>query len=287
MSISIIFQFRKQEKKIFEKIRKTRWKNGVYCPYCGSYSIKLHQRTEKGLCRYKCVDCHRIFSDITKTIFEYTKIPLWKWFYALYETGQKSGISSVELADKLNINQKSAWRMLDKIRTSFLRYKPMLKGFVEGDETYVGGRQKGKRGRCIRWSNKVCVAGLVERKGRATVKIIDYINEEELTRFVMKNVKEGSLMYTDGYGGYNGLNYAGFEHESVDHNKQFVRGDVHTQTIEGLWSFIKRKLKGTYYKVSVNNLLKYLKEFVLRYNLRAVSPLKRFNYMLSFTLNTI
>lgn len=287
MSISIIFKFKKQEKKIFEKVRKMRWKNGVYCQYCGSFSIKLHQRCRKGFCRYRCKDCRRIFSDLTKTVFEYTKIPLWKWFYALYETGQKSGISSIELADKLNINQKTAWRMLDKLRTSFLKYKPVLKGFVEGDETYIGGKQKGKKGRCVRWSNKACVAGIVERKGRATVKIIDYVNEEELTQFVEKNVIEGAQMYTDGYGGYNGLRYAGFKHESIDHNKGFVKGDVHTQTIEGLWSFIKRKLKGTYYKVSIKHLLKYLKEFVLRYNLRAETPHRRFNYMLSFALNTI
>lgn len=287
MSISIIFSFKKHEKKIFKKIMKMRWKHGVYCQYCGSFSIKLHQKHKAGFNRYRCRDCKRVFSDLTKTIFEYTKLPLWMWFFAIYETGQKSGISSVELADKLNINQKSAWRMLDRIRTSFLKYKPFLKGIVEGDEMYVGGRQKGGRGRCIRWSNKVCVAGVVERKGRATVQIVDYISEEALTEFVCRNVMEGSKMCTDGYGGYTGLNYAGFSHESVDHNREFVRGNVHTQTIEGLWSFIKRKLKGTYYKVSNKNLLKYLKEFVLRYNMRAEKPWKRFNYMLSFTLNTI
>jgi len=264
-----------------------RWRKGVYCQYCGSFSVELHQIHKTGLHRYKCRNCPRIFSDLTKTIFEYTKIPLWKWFFAIYETGQKSGISSVELADKLNINQKSAWRMLDRIRTSFLKYKPLLKGIVEGDEMYVGGKQKGHKGRCIKWSNKVCVAGVVERKGRATVQIVDYVSEEALTSFVERNVKEGSKMCTDGYGGYNGLNYAGFFHESVDHNREFVRGNVHTQTIEGLWSFIKRKLKGTYYKVSNKNLLKYLKEFVLRYNMRAERPWKRFNYMLSFTLATI
>jgi len=282
--ISTIIKFRNHEKKIFEKIKKIRWKNKVYCQYCGSFLIKLHQRHKNGLCRYKCFDCGRIFSDLTKTVFEYTKVPLWKWFYALYETSQKSGISSVELAGKLNINQKTAWRMLDKLRTCFLKYKPMLKGLVEGDESYFGGKKKGKRGRQTRWSNKVCVAGIVERKGRANIKIIDYVNEEELTNFVEKNVVENSQMYTDGYGGYNGLRYAGFKHDSVDHNKQFIKGNVHTQTIEGLWSFIKRKLEGTYYRVSTKHLLKYLKEFVLRYNLRAESPSRKFHFMLSFAL---
>jgi len=108
MNISTIIKFRNHEKKIFEKIKKIRWKNKVYCQYCGSFLIKLHQRHKNGLCRYKCFDCGRIFSDLTKTVFEYTKVPLWKWFYALYETSQKSGISSVELAGKLNINQKTA-----------------------------------------------------------------------------------------------------------------------------------------------------------------------------------
>jgi len=76
------------------------------------------------------------------------------------------------------------------------------------------------------------------------VEIIDYVNEEALTEFVMRNVKEDSVVYTDAFGGYNGLNYAGFQHDSVNHNKEFVRGKVHTQTIEGLWAFIKRKLIG-------------------------------------------
>lgn len=268
-------------------IRGLRWKEGVHCTNCGSLSIRLHQKQKIGLYRYRCNDCKRYFSDLSKTIFEGTKIPLWKWFFALYETGQKSGISSIELGLKISVNQKTAWRILDKIRTTFLRYKPLLEGLVEGDETYVGGRQKGRKGRSIRWSNKVCVAGLVERKGKTNVEIIDYVNEEALTRFVMKNVKENSVVYTDAFGGYNGLNYAGFEHESVNHNKEFTKGEIHTQTIEGLWSFIKRKLRGTYYKVAPHNLLKYLKEFVLRYNLRANRAMSRFNFMLSFTLNTI
>lgn len=264
-----------------------RWKEGVFCVHCGTLSIKLHQREKTGMCRYKCRDCGKYFSDLSKTIFEGTKIPLWKWFFAIYETGQKSGINSIELAGKLEINQKTAWRMLDKIRSSFLKYKPFLKGLVEGDETYVGGKQKGQRGRSIRWSNKQCVAGLVERKGKAHLEVIDYISEDALTDFVMKSVKEDSTVYTDSFGGYNGLNYAGFEHGSVNHNKEFVRGKIHTQTIEGLWAFFKRKLKGTYYKVAPHNLPKYLKEFVLRYNLRANTEQSRFRFMLSFTLNTI
>lgn len=286
MNITTIGNFKKYPKKIFQRIRKIRWAKGVYCTNCGVFNVKLHQRQKQGLNRYKCIDCRKCFSDLTKTIFENTKIPLWKWFFALYETGQKSGISSIELAGKIDVNQKTAWRMLDKIRTTFLQYKPMLHGLVEGDETYVGGRQKGRKGRSIRWSNKLCVAGLVERKGKASVEIIDYVNEEVLTEFVMRNVKEDSTVYTDAFGGYNGLNYAGFQHDSVNHNKEFVRGKVHTQTIEGLWAFIKRKLRGTYYKVAPHNLLKYLKEFVLRYNLRANMAHSRFNFMLSFTLNT-
>jgi transposase-like protein len=287
MTITTITRFKKYPKEIFQRIRKLRWKEGVYCTNCGSFSVKLHQREKRGLYRYRCNDCKKLFSDLSKTIFESTKIPLWKWFFAIYETGQKSGISSIELADKLNVNQKTAWRMLDRIRTSFLKYQPLLEGLVEGDETYIGGKQKGKRGRCVRWSNKVCVAGLVERKGKANIEVIDYINEEALTSFVMRNVKEDSKVCTDAFGGYNGLNYAGFEHETINHNKEFVRGQVHTQTIEGLWAFIKRKLRGTYYKVAPHNLLKYLKEFVLRYNLRANTAQSRFNFMLSFTLNTI
>lgn len=287
MNITSIMRYKKYPKKAYQLIRKNRWKDGVYCQYCGSFHIKLHRREQKGLNWYRCQDCNRIFSDITKTVFDNTKLQLWKWFYAIFETMQKSGISSVELAEKINVNQKTAWRMLDKLRTSFLEYKPMLEGIVEGDETYYGGRRKNNRGRKIKWGNKVCIAGVVERKGKADINIIRYVDEVNLTRFIQQRVKEDSIVYTDGFGGYNGLNWAGFIHDFVNHNKQFVRGKVHTQTIEGLWSFIKRKIKGTYYRVRTWNLLKYLKEFVLRYNTRSLKPQKRFEMFLGFAINTI
>lgn len=229
--------------------------------------------------------CMRMFSDLTGTVFEATKLPLWKWMYVLFEFLPTSGINSVELAEKISVNQKTAWRMLTVIRTSLHSKGSILKGIVEGDESYFGGRQKGRKGRSIRYSNKTCVAGLIERKGKVTVSILNRVDENTLTEFFEKNVKEDTIVYTDGYGGYNGLSYAGFIHDSVDHNKEFVRGKVHTQTIEGFWSFLKRKLRGIYYRPSATHLSKYLREYVFRYNHRGLSAERRFSSLLSFALN--
>lgn len=226
-----------------------------------------------------------MFSDLTGTIFEGTKIPLWKWMYALFEFLPKSGVNSIELAEKISVNQKTAWRMLMIIRQALLEKTLLLKGIVEGDESYFGGRQKRSIGRTPRWSNKTCVAGLIERKGNVTVSILHRVDEATLTKFVEKNVSEDTTVYTDGYGGYNGLNAAGFIHDSVDHNREFVKGEVYTQTIEGFWSFIKRKLRGVYYRPSATHLSKYLREYVFRYNHRGLSAERKFSSLLSFALN--
>lgn len=226
-----------------------------------------------------------MFSDLTSTIFEGTKIPLWKWVYVLFEFLPTSGINSVELAEKISVNQKTAWRMLMLIRKTLHSRGSLLKGIVEGDESYFGGRQKGRKGRSIRYSNKTCVAGVIERNGKVALQILHKVDEATLTKFIEMNVSEDTKVYTDGYGGYRGLHYAGFIHDSVDHNREFVKGEVHTQTIEGFWSFLKRKLRGVYYRPSAAHLSKYLREYVFRYNHRGLSAERRFSSLLSFALN--
>lgn len=174
--------------------------------------------------------------------------------------------------------------MLTQIRRSLLRYDPILRGIVEADESYFGGRQKGRKGRSIRWSNKTCVIGAVERGGNAAVDILETVQEWKLTQFIQHTVEEDSQVFTDAYGGYHGLSYAGYIHDSVNHNEEFVRGRVHTQTIEGFWSYIKRKLRGVYYRPSATHLLLYLQEYVFRYNHRELSLGQRFTSLLSFAL---
>lgn len=246
----------------------------------------MHQRMKNGVYKYRCKECRSIFSDLTDTIFEGTKLPLWKWLFAMSVFLSASGINSIELARQLGVNQKTAWRMLTCMRRSLLSYNPVLFGLVEADESYFGGRQKGNKGRSIRWSNKTCVIGAVERGGKVTVDVLNTVQEWALTQFIEDNVEQDSEVFTDGYGGYNGLSYAGFAHDSVNHNKEFVRGRVHTQTIEGFWSYLKRKLRGVYYRPSATHLLLYLQEYVFRYNHRELSPEKKFSSLLSFALKT-
>lgn len=285
MTITKILKYQKYPKKIAQLFREKRWKEGVVCPKCKGHWIKVHQRLNNGIQKYRCQQCRRIFSDLTGTIFEGTKIPLWKWLFALSEFLHTSGISSIELSEKLSINQKTAWRMLMVIRKS-LPMSVILNGLVEADESYFGGRQKGQRGRSMRWSNKSCVVGVVERHGRVAVDILNTVQEWALTKFIERYVEEDSIVYTDAYDGYVGLKYAGFIHDNVNHNRQFVRGSVHTQTIEGFWSYLKRKMRGVYYRPSATHLLLYLQEYVFRYNHRELSLGKKFSSLLSFALKS-
>jgi len=285
MTITTILKYQKYPKKIAELFRKKRWEKGVACPKCKERWIKLHQHLRNGIQRYRCQKCRRIFSDLTGTIFGGTKLPLWKWLYALSAFLSTSGINSIALAEQLSVNQKTGWRILMAIRRTLLSHHQWLQGIVEADESYFGGRQKGRKGRSIRWSNKTCVVGAVERGGKAAVTILNTVQEWSLTKFIQETVKEESAVFTDAYGGYNGLSYAGFMHESVNHNREFIRGRVHTQTIEGFWSFLKRKLRGVYYRPSATHLLLYLKEYVFRYNHRGHSLKERFSSLLSFALN--
>ena len=236
--------------------------------------------------RYKCPDCDRIFSVLVGTIFENTKIPLRKWFVAMYLLAcHGKGISSVQLSRDLGITQKSAWYMLQKLRRTFQSENGAVLGNdVECDETYIGGREinkheckrtKENRGRSVKV--KTPVFGMVERGGSVVAKQVEDTSSKMLQSVMGNYILPKSRVMTDEWVAYRNVERLGYTHAYVRHKeKEFTIGDVSTNTIEGFWAILKKMLLGTYHAVSAKHLQRYVDEAVFRYNHRDKCASARF-----------
>lgn len=213
-------------------------------------------------------------------MFEGSNVPLNRWFYAIHQfVTHKKGISSLQLSRDISVTQKTAWFMLHRIRVNLREVKRILfDGVVQMDETYVGGRNKGRfknnRGRSTK--QKVPVVGVLT-KSRVYVVTVSDVNQRTLHTIVQGLIKPGSTLVTDELSSYNGLSNE-YVHERVKHRiRQYVneRG-FHTNSIEGFWSHLKRGTKGTYHWVSRKYLQHYCNEFAYRYNTRNEGDLEAF-----------
>ncbi len=176
----------------------------------------------------------------------------------------------MELKRSLGVTYKTAWRMAKQIRLLFAESSKELSNVVEADETYMGGVAKGKIDR--RFENKTPVVGIVQRKGRLVAKAVRKVRFSNVIPLIRKNVKIGSTLFTDESRVYEPMKKIGYQHDTVTHSEgEYVRGNVHTNTIEGFWSQVKRSVKGTYHAVSPKYLQSYLDEFSYRYDLRNLS----------------
>jgi transposase-like protein len=206
-----------------------------------------------------------------------------KWFltYYLISTTQK-GISSIQLSRQIKITQKSAWYMLQKIRYANVQrmYGELMEGTVEADETYVGGKRKfSKRGRGA--EHKTPVFGLLQRKeGKKNSQVrmwpVENVKGKTLKGIIKENVKKGSNMMTDEFRSYWGLSKE-YKHKTVNHGaKEYVKGNVHTNGIENVWSHFKRSIRGIHHCPSRKHLEKYCAEFQFRFNTRDMVDINRF-----------
>src|SRR3954454_24866 len=261
------------EDEAFAYVEARVWPEGPVCPHCGGVeriSKMQGQSTRKGL--YKCYQCRKPFPVRMGTIFESSKVPLHVWLQAMYlVAGSKKGISSHQLSRTLGITVKTAWFLSHRIREA-MREGDLAPfgadgGAVEVDETYIG-RKAGTKLPKGGWGHKMTVLGLVDRTtGKSRFFHVD--GGRQIQGIVLDNLSREASLMTDEHIMYRKIGREFAEHGSVMHyNKEYVRGDVTTNTIEGAFSIFKRGMRGVYQHCAEKHLHRYLAEFEFRYSYR-------------------
>lgn len=262
-----------------EYLKEKRYPGAVtYCAKC-QQERKHHRVT--GRPAYACEYCGKMISPMAGTIFEKSSTPLRTWFYAMYLMGStRCGISAKQIQRETGVTYKTAWRMFKQVRSLLSENGLQLEGpITEVDESYYGGVRKWKRGRPMRGDEKkVPIVAVVQRGGKAVAKVVEHVNKENLLGAIRKHVVPGSVIYTDDFNIYRNIprmkgprgRSLGFTHYRVRHKSgQYVKdGHIHTNTVEGFWSLVKRGIGGVYHSVSPRYLQSYLDEYTFRYNRR-------------------
>lgn len=287
------FQFQQEfadNAKCHEYLKELRWEGKPECPHCGSE----HYYAFSDGHTYKCKACQKKYNVLIGSIFENTKIPLNKWFWAIYvATSHKKGISSCQLARDIKVQQRTAWFMLHRLRESFREENGMFSSkIVEVDETYLGGKEKNKhlnkkvekqQGRPTTTKGKTPVLGIIERGGQVYAESLTK-KKDTLIPKIREKVETGTTVITDEFSGYKDLKYY-YTHKSINHSQKiYVDGEVHTNTIEGFFSHIKRSVIGVYHFVTPRHLNRYCGEWAFRYNTRKFNDTDRFEASIKKTV---
>lgn len=260
----------------FDHLMAVRYGSEGDCPKCGKHTKWHRIRKEPA---FECQWCGHHIHPMAGTPFARTRTPLQKWFYAMYLfTTTRNGVSAKELQRQLGVTYKTAWRIGHEIR-KYMGWidgdgKLGAVGLVEIDKAFIGG--KDKQGE----DDKSVVLGMVERGGELVTRAIKDRRGISVTPHIMTNVQRGARVATDSAKAFENLNFQGYRHAAVNHRAgEYVRGPVHTNTIEAFWAWLKRGINGTHVWVSKKHLPKYLAEFEYRFNLRK-SPHLMFDLLL-------
>ncbi len=293
------------EEKCFKQLEKVRYGDKPCCNFCGAMNLTKRKNSIK----YHCNTCNKDSSVLYGTIFENSRMPLTKWFQLIFiMLNAKKGISAKQISRDIGVTYKSAWYSAMRVRCAMLDWGDKLEGIVEMDEAYVGGKprkrnnQQGvteennadlanvfgrddKRIKRGRGTKKVPIVGIVERKGRIVAKVMSRLTSKELMGLLKKVVKvKDSTLMTDDYVAYKQMDEI-IERFVINHSaKEYVRGAVHTNTIEGFWSIVKNGIRGQYHVISKKYLPFYLAEFCYRYNRRQLTVSDNFNETLDNTV---
>ena len=307
--IGIIDILRWSEDECREFLEVMRWGDNPMCPKCGArepYRITRKTRTKNRVQKLmKCRECKRQVSATVGTIFEDSRMPLSKWFAAIYlMCSSKKGISAHQLHRMLNITYRSAWFMCHRIRDAMSDSSgDSLRGIIEVDETYVGARTKrghptwhervkdeeemGLRPKTPHrapFEGKTAVFGMLERGGRIRSRVVPDTRRDTLNPIILDEVDaDDATLITDGHPSYRSM-HRHMDHEVVDHEIEYVRRDnpnIHTQNIESYWSLFKRGLIGTFHHISEGYLPMYLHGFDYRVSSRELTDAERFALLMS------
>jgi transposase-like protein len=272
------------EKLAVEFMEQQRWGDKPYCPRCGDFDVYQMKDAKTGErqanFRWRCHGCKEQFTVRIGTVFEDSRAPLRHWCFAFWRAAtSKKGVSALEIHRQTGLSYKTCLFMLHRIRCAMDEQDiEPLNGTVEVDEVYIGGKPRKVHGKPYQTKKlpKTPVVGLIQRNGKVRPKVMPIVNGGNVRDFLSKNVDKGARIMTDEHSIYRKLRAEGWKHESVTHsNYEYVRGDVHTNSIEGFFGMLKRGLNGIYHSVSPKHLHRYLSEFEFRHNNKALTDGER------------
>jgi len=281
-SLYEFFEVVPDEPSAIDYFKAIRWANGEFCPCCGHDKVYAFAKGKMAGRQWKCAQCREKFSMRTGTIFEDSRIPLRKWLATIWIiTSHKKGIASTQLAKDFDVTQKTAWFMLHRLRHAARTrsFNRPLRGTVEVDESYFGGkdknRHKDRRGKI----KKVLAVGLLERRGE--LRVLPITSTIQMPVAVERHVSPDAVLMTDETRVLASIE-AIYDRRTVNHSKgQYGDGDTHTNSIEGVWALIKRQIYGIHHWVSAKHLNKYLAEATWRFNRRELKETPRMREFLT------